>query len=54
MGAQISVSSAAVPKLQSLAEIGFHGTLFLSSTKFFFEIADRFYLVNLVGNVKMH
>ena len=34
--------SAALPKQQSLAAIGFHGTLFLSSTSFSFEIAKRF------------
>ena len=32
VGAQNSVSLAALPKKQSLVEIGFHGTLFLSST----------------------
>ena len=36
MGAQNSVSSAALSKQQSLAAIGYHGTLFLSKNNFFF------------------
>ena len=43
MGAQNSVSSAALSKQQSLAATGFHGTLFLSKNNFLnFLIADRF------------
>ena len=41
MGAQNFVPSAALLKQQSLAAIGFHGTLFLSSI-FWGEFADRF------------
>ena len=54
MGAQNSVPSAAVEKQWSLAAIGFHRTL-LQSSSTFFKIADRFFfLVNLVGHVKIH
>ena len=38
----------------SIAAIGFHGTLFLSSIFFFLNLLIGFYPVNLVGNVKMH
>ena len=41
MGAQNSVPSTAVEKQQSLAAIGFHGTL-LQSSSIFSLIADRF------------
>ena len=46
---------AALPKQQSLVAIGFHGPLFFEFNKFYslFEITNRFFLVNLVGNVKM-
>ena len=55
MGAENSVPSAALPKQQSLAAIGFHGTLFLSSTNFIFplKMLIGFYLINLAGNVKI-
>ena len=55
-GAQNFVPSGALPKQQSPAEIKFHGTLFLSSTNFILplKILIGFYLVNLLGNVKIH
>ena len=48
--------SAALPKQQPLPAIGYNGPLFLSSIKKIspLGIADRFFLVNLVGHVKMH
>ena len=45
MGVQNSVPSAALPKLQSLAAIGSHGKLFLSSF-YFLNLLICFYLVN--------
>ena len=40
----------------SLAAIGFHGTLFVSSTNFILplKLLIYFFLGNRVGNVKMH
>ena len=49
VGAQNPVPSVAHPKLQSLAAIGFHGTLFLSKTIFSFEIIDRLLTCQLGG-----
>ena len=56
VGAQNSVLSAVLPKQQSLAAIELHGLLYLSSTNFILplQFLIGFYLVNLVGNVKMH
>ena len=55
VGAQNSVSSAALSKQQSLAVIGFHSPLFQSSTNFILplKLLIGFFLVNLAGNVKM-
>ena len=52
--AENSVASAALPKQQSLAAIGFHGTPFLSSTNFILplKILIGFYLGNLAGMLK--
>ena len=52
--AKNSVPSAALPKQQSLAAIGFHGTQFLSSTNFILplKMLIGFYVVNLVGMLK--
>ena len=49
MGAENSVPPAALPKQQSLAAIGFHGTLFLRSTNFILplKMLIGFYPVNL-------
>ena len=56
VGAQNSILSAALPKQQSPAAIGRHGTLFLSLIYFIIpsKLLIGFYLVNLEGNVKMH
>ena len=56
VGVQNSVPSAALPNQQSLAAIGFHVPLFLSSTNFILplKLLIGFYLFNLVSNVKMH
>ena len=54
VAAHNSVPPAAVQKHQSLAAIGFHGTPLQSSSIFFFKLLIGFYLVNLVGHVKMH
>ena len=54
VGAENSVPSAALPKQQPLAEIGFHGTLLLNSTNFIlsWKMLIGFYLVNLLGMLK--
>ena len=56
VGAQVSVPSAALPNLQSLAAIGFHGPLFLSSTNFILpmKLLIGLFLINLAGSVQMH
>ena len=54
MGAQNSVLSAADQKQQSLAAIGFHGTLLQSSTFFKLKLLIDLYVVNPSGHVEMH
>ena len=50
VGAQNSLPSAAPPKQQSLAAIGFHVTLFLTSIFLFFKnFADKFLSCQLGG-----
>ena len=56
MGAQNFVSSAALPKQQSPCSNWISWPTISEFNKFYspFKIADMFFLVNLVGNVKMH
>ena len=55
VGAQNSVPTAALPKLQSLAAIGFRGPLFLSSPNCILpmKLLIGFHLANLSVHVKM-